>query len=74
MSHKTHQKARNPRYTAPVKNHTEFERRIEASNLILNRLSAHPEHKIKMLYELEKLKYTLTFIDLMYKVTTTARI
>ena len=32
------------------------DRKIEASSLILHHLSAPPEHKIKMLYELEKLK------------------
>ena len=34
-----------------------YERRIEATSLILNHLSAPPEHKIKMIYELEKLKF-----------------
>jgi hypothetical protein len=33
-----------------------FDRKRDATSVILHKLSANPEHKIKMLYELEKLK------------------
>jgi hypothetical protein len=35
---------------------TNFDRKRDATSVILHKLSAIPEHKIKMLYELEKLK------------------
>ena len=65
MSHKTHQKNKWQRtrhgYVAkPAEvedpRFKSYERRIEAVDLILNHISAPPEHKIKMVYELEKLK------------------
>jgi hypothetical protein len=34
-----------------------FDRKMDATALILHQLSARPEHKIRMLYELEKLKF-----------------